>query len=809
MHLYYSNHKLISNKLLHWLPMGKSRCMCYAYILRIITLCLASLHFSLSAQQLEMAGGIKNLPDQFNNTYTEYSGLCAVDTNIYVIAESGHCILKYNIITRQITDVISIAGMDSNAELEAICFSGGRLYIADEHSYTVYEVVIGEHSTATITNSIKIYDENNQQLTGTNLLESITVSPDGHYFYIVLEHAPTSNDNTYLYTLTKNDTGNLKTINRVVLPLQNGERYADMYYSAGDNTLKMLRTSMVNYTLYSINVTGGIPSGNASLYAGFTKVADTCTAKGFSANLEGICFINGFYYAVSDNFQDSFKPTAFVKMKYVAQKDNNNTITGNAFIPDTLPGTETAGNYGCGANDYYKQKIATYPYFKSLYLFALDEARQLDTCGDNETIYITVYVHVVLKNGQTLITNADIQKQIDVLNADFKGLSATNERLSHIKSAFKNACAKDCNIRFAWSSSLRTDRNEAPRFTINLDEKPYKPGTQAIKFDSLGGSDVYAPGEGYLNIWIGDFDWANHGQKVLLGYSSAPVDESSYNGVVINYKAFMGTSAMPGFKLGHTLTHEVGHWLGLLHLWGNTDNEDCSGNDNCSDTPTQRKNNSGCPTAQTGDCPGANDGDMYMNFMDWTNDDCRFMFTTMQRAKMRQQFCTRGSRAPFTNRFNSFYTPSPSVKRKSLFTDGITSGFETEAIREATGGNTNRYERLTTNPVVPQIYSAVTEAPCGDSISNCSWVKITWRETEGAGNYYLKVTATNSGAVGFFITPQSSATVENLQPGELYSATLIAVGNSNVLSYESPPYLFTVPYIIKTINKTADFSVNQ
>jgi hypothetical protein len=92
-------------------------------------------------------------------------------------------------------------------------------------------------------------------------------------------------------------------------------------------------------------------------------------------------------------------------------------------------------------------------------------------------------------------------------------------------------------------------------------------------------------------------------------------------------------SAAPPFNLGRTATHEIGHWLNLLHIWGD-DGLGCSGSDNVADTPNQGGYNQGCPHFPKISCGNGPDGDMFMNFMDYTDDRCMYMFTRGQVARM-------------------------------------------------------------------------------------------------------------------------------------------------------------------------------
>jgi hypothetical protein len=115
--------------------------------------------------------------------------------------------------------------------------------------------------------------------------------------------------------------------------------------------------------------------------------------------------------------------------------------------------------------------------------------------------------------------------------------------------------------------------------------------------------------------------------------------------VVITHTGFGNTgTAAPPFGLGRTATHEVGHWLNLFHIWGD-DGQGCSGSDGVDDTPNQAGSNGGCPTFPHITCNNGPNGDMFMNYMDYTDDACMFMFTQGQVDRM--EACLAGPRTTF------------------------------------------------------------------------------------------------------------------------------------------------------------------
>ena len=113
--------------------------------------------------------------------------------------------------------------------------------------------------------------------------------------------------------------------------------------------------------------------------------------------------------------------------------------------------------------------------------------------------------------------------------------------------------------------------------------------------------------------------------------------------MVIQYNAFGTIHTAAPFNLGRTAVHEVGHWLGLKHIWG----DQTCGDDGVNDTPQQGFFTKGCPSDQRSSCNNGPAGDMFMNYMDYTNDDCMNLFTLGQRQRMRAAFAKGGPRASF------------------------------------------------------------------------------------------------------------------------------------------------------------------
>lgn len=286
----------------------------------------------------------------------------------------------------------------------------------------------------------------------------------------------------------------------------------------------------------------------------------------------------------------------------------------------------------CVSADYNQQLLRNNPSLGSIhervenFIKENSSPVQAREMGGQSIIRIPVVFHVLYHTQAENIGDDRIQTQLTALNEAFRRTGADT---SKTPSVFRSVAA-DCEIEFVLAISDPTGRS-----TSGVIRK-YTPVSQwqmsdDMKFSSTMGSDGWNAAE-YLNIWVCNV-------KGVAGYASFPGGETEKDGMVINYR-YLGKNGSSGYDQGKTAVHEVGHWLGLKHIWGDAD----CGDDLVHDTPKQAFYNTGCPSGTRITCGNGPTGDMYMNYMDFTNDGCINLFTEGQKNRMRSLFQPGGVR---------------------------------------------------------------------------------------------------------------------------------------------------------------------
>lgn len=389
-------------------------------------------------------------------------------------------------------------------------------------------------------------------------------------------------------------------------------------------------------------------------------------------------------------------------------------------------------------------------------------------------VYLPVVFHIVLPNPY-LITDEVVQSQIDAMNTDFAGLNPDTTNLPPEFLAIRG----HSSIRFVLAK-----RTPSGKITNGID-RVFGTATgnpdnivDSIKRTSLGGADAWDT-KSYINIWVGNIS----GASGVLGYTQIPGSGNSIDdGVFCNILGFgISSCNVSDFNKGRTVVHELGHFFGLNHIWGDDENSSntCSGDDfrpltsdgstftlpaslynppgqgntanDIGDTPNQSIATNGCPSGNRSDsCTSSSPGILYEDFMDYTSDDCYNMFTKKQ------------------------------VERMEYVLNTYLSGLITSQ-----GGT------LPSNPIANDASPVESINPGGFETSGCN--SIYYPNTQSCpGNFVPKVLIKNNGAstittitVGYKLnngTPVTQTIATNLVSGATrevsFPTTTVASGNN-------------------------------
>lgn len=253
---------------------------------------------------------------------------------------------------------------------------------------------------------------------------------------------------------------------------------------------------------------------------------------------------------------------------------------------------------------------------------------------------IPVVFHIITDGaGAENISAAQVQAQVNQLNIDYRDLAGST-----------NSVSADLEIEFCLALLDPSD-NVLPEPGINrvtaYGDGPFNTGQidNTIKPGTIWNTDDY------MNIWVADISGG------ILGYAQFP-DASGLGGLnnnggaantdgVVHLYSTIGSVASPfpgggPYNLGRTMTHEVGHWMGLRHIWGDGN---CGVDDFCNDTPASDNSNFGCPNGHV----SCNTTDQIENYMDYTNDACMDIFTADQKARVRTVMSVSPRRSALAN----------------------------------------------------------------------------------------------------------------------------------------------------------------
>ncbi len=338
----------------------------------------------------------------------------------------------------------------------------------------------------------------------------------------------------------------------------------------------------------------------------------------------------------------------------------------------------------CATHEIYESNVQKNPGYSAAvehaFNYAKDYAQRTfaNKSGDWDTIYrIPVVVHIVYNITEQNLDDSLICNQIEVLNQDYRRL---NPDTGNTRTEFKSRAA-DAGIEF-FLATTDPQGNHTTGITRDSTVRAYfsvlgggqQNGADEVKSSSTGGVDPWDT-ENYLNIWVCNLEDPNLPFGAVLGFSYPPDNAPNWpveafqpdpnlHGVVIHFKVFgrnnpLAVAPLNIAKRGRTATHEVGHYLGLRHIWGDGPLSilgipDCSVDDGIDDTPNSGTNsqleastatdcdiNKNTCTDSLSDLP-----DMWENYMDYSKEECQNMFTLGQVAIMRAMLATSRSELP-------------------------------------------------------------------------------------------------------------------------------------------------------------------
>ncbi len=283
----------------------------------------------------------------------------------------------------------------------------------------------------------------------------------------------------------------------------------------------------------------------------------------------------------------------------------------------------------CGTDLYILNQLKTNPDFQK----KLDQKEQetASWIAQNRAlprgvVTIPVVIHVVYKLPSENISDLQIMSQLKVLNDDFR---KKNDWALRVPTQYQGLVA---DIEFEFCLAKRDPQGNKTTGIVrkntnieNIGELSNTTGRSKVYHTNQGGDDLWDTNS-YFNIYVASIGAGILGFAALPGFS--PVDEQ---GVVIDpmYFGTLGTAIDKDHNLGRTLTHETGHFFNLKHIWGFKD--DCSDDDDVTDTPKQMKSYYGFPSFPQFSCSNTN---MFMNYMDYTDDGCMGLFTIGQKTRM-------------------------------------------------------------------------------------------------------------------------------------------------------------------------------
>ena len=425
----------------------------------------------------------------------------------------------------------------------------------------------------------------------------------------------------------------------------------------------------------------------------------------------------------------------------------------------------------CTSHEIYLKMLAGNPVFakKQQELEAFTQqfiknggSRRLSPAARGAASYtIPVVVHVVYHTTAQNISDAQVQSQINVLNQDYQELNADT---TLVPAAFKRSVA-DCKIQFCLAKQDAAG-NPTTGILRRYTAKTSFTDDDGVKKSGTGGDNAWDASK-YLNLWV-----CNLGGG-LLGYAQFPGGTPATDGVVILYSAFGNTGAVSApYNKGRTATHEIGHWLNLRHIWGD-DNGACTGSDLVDDTPNAADANYGCPSFPHVTCSDGPNGDMFMNYMDYTDDACMQMFTLGQKDRMWAVLQSGGARASIVNSQGCSVPTGPCGTPTNLVSSNVTQTAATVSWQVVPNATSYTLQYKASSAATYTTVNGLTATAynlAGLTASTAYTYHVLATCPAGAGNYSSTASFTTSAAV----------CTDKYEPNDTKSAAVVIPINQSI-----------------------------
>ncbi|RLD26401.1 MAG: hypothetical protein DRI54_02930 [Bacteroidetes bacterium] len=270
----------------------------------------------------------------------------------------------------------------------------------------------------------------------------------------------------------------------------------------------------------------------------------------------------------------------------------------------------------CGTNEVMDQFILENPEMESIIRADQEELEEftqqfINSKKDDDTLYVPVVFHIIHLNGPENISSDIVHESIARLNIDYMAMNADT---ANVIDPFKGLIpVTNIQFRLATKDPSGNCHSGITR-TFSTETLIGDHATQLL---------IQWPRNKYLNVWV--VRNIESGAAAYSRYPSAVNNNPSYDGIVNRYD-YLGANE-------RTLTHEVGHWINLRHVWGDSNEpalpSNCSEDDLVSDTPLCMGNSGGCNTSYES-CGSLDNVQNYMNYA-----SCSINFTQGQSDRMR------------------------------------------------------------------------------------------------------------------------------------------------------------------------------